>query len=489
MNSPKSALLRGTAYTLGFRTCNRLLGLASTVVMARLLAPADYGLLSMAFLVLGALEALLDFGATTALLRKPDASPEEIDAAWTLRFLQGALTALLLLAATPFAVHAFAEPRLGWILCVLAGCVLASGAGSIGPTLAQRQCDFTLEFRLQLTQALVRVACTLAAGWWLRDYRALVLGIAAAYVVPPVLSWCWHPWRPHWNLRGTRQIWQTTRWLTFAGVWNYALRKSDELLAARLGGPAALGQYSVGADVGQLPVGQVAPALLRALLPVLASLQADRTRTVQASLKTLAALNTLLWPLGLGFAAVAPLATPLLLGPQWQDAAPFVAGFALVSVLQAMPAPLVTLLVLSGHTRAQFQITLAEFATFALGCALLAPRWQLIGLMLARLAGATTGALTALLLATRHSSLAPSALGAALLRPLAGALLMAAMVRSLPTVSPLASLQLGVAVAAGALFYAAWSALTWALCGRPEGLESTLLEFALGLRRRLSPAT
>lgn len=489
MSSAKWALLRGAGYIVGFRTCNRLLGLASTVVMARLLSPADYGLLSMAFLVLGALEALLDFGATTALLRKPDASSEEIDAAWTLRFVQGALTALLVLAAAPFAVHAFDEPRLGGILCVLSACVLAAGAGSLGPTLAQRACDFTLEFRLQLTQALVRVATTLAAGLWLRDYRALVIGIAAAYVVPPVLSWCWHPWRPRWNLRGCRAIWRTTRWLTFAGIWNYALRKSDELLAARLGGPGALGQYSVGADIGQLPVGQVAPALLRALLPVLASLKTDRVRTVQASLKTLAALNTLVWPLGVGLAVVAPAATTLLLGPQWHAAAPFVAGFALVSVLQALPAPLVTLLVLDGHTRAQFQITLSEFVVFAAGCALLAPRWQLSGLVLARLAGAAAGAATALWLARRHCAVPPRALGAALLRPLGGAALMAALVWSLPEVAANPVLQLAFAIGVGALGYVAWIAASWWLCGRPEGLESTVLEFAARRRRRPAPAT
>ena len=487
MTSPKSALLRGAGYIVGFRTCNRLLGFASTVVMARLLAPADYGLLSMAFLVLGVLEALLDFGATTALLRKPDASAGEIDAAWTLRFLQGGLTALLLLAAMPFAVRAFDEPRLGGILCVLAGCVLASGAGSLGPTLAQRACDFTLEFRLQLTQALVRVATTLAAGWWLRDYRALVIGIAAAYVVPPVLSWCWHPWRPRWNLRGVRAIWRTTRWLTFAGIWSFALRKSDELLAARLGGPAALGQYSVGADIGQLPVGQVAPALLRALLPVLASLKSDPVRTRQATLKTLAALNALLWPLGLGLASVAGSATPLLLGAQWHDAAPYVAGFALVSVVQAMPAPLVTLLVLDGHARAQFQISLAEFAAFATGCALFAPHWQLAGLVLARLAGALCGAATALWLAGRRCAVPACELRAALLRPLVGALLMAGLVQVLPQVAAGAGLQLAFEVGSGALAYVAWSAASWSICGRPEGLESTVLELALRWRRRPVP--
>ena len=81
--NPRAALIKGAAWSLATRWGARLIGLANTMIMARLVLPADYGVVSMAFLVVGLISTLLDFSVTTALLRKGDVSRDEVDSAWT----------------------------------------------------------------------------------------------------------------------------------------------------------------------------------------------------------------------------------------------------------------------------------------------------------------------------------------------------------------------------------------------------------------------
>lgn len=114
--NPKRTLILGAAWTVGTRWAIKGIGFLNTVIMARLLMPADYGIVAMSMLVVGLIQALMDFGATTALLRKGEVSRDEIDSAWTLRWLQSLAVGLVLLIASPLAANYFEEPRVQYVL-------------------------------------------------------------------------------------------------------------------------------------------------------------------------------------------------------------------------------------------------------------------------------------------------------------------------------------------------------------------------------------
>lgn len=492
MPSPKRTLIKGALWSVGTRWAIKGIGFLNTVVMARLLMPADYGVVAMAMLVVGLIQALMDFGAPTALLRKDAVSTDEIDSAWTLRLLQSLAVGALLLALSPLAASYFTEPRVLPVLWVLAACVGLSGLGNIGLTLAQKRFDFVVEFKVNIIAKLLSVLATVVAGFLLRDHRALVIGIATGYVSLVVLSYTHHPYRPGWNTRHIGEIWALTKWLMLASVGGFLLRKSDELVAARIGSTASFGLYNVGSDLGRLPVGQLGPAMMRAFLPVLSTLQGDRLRTQGAVLKTLAAVNAITLPMGLGVAALATPLTLLVLGERWLQAAPFVALFAVVGSVQFIASPLSTLLVLRGHTRTQNTAVWIEFALFAAGALLLVqvlmPALPLMGLVLARLLASLASTVAMAVFAQRQADLPLAGVVRALWRPLLGALAMHPLVllASAQVANPAAQLLLGVA--AGVLFYALWLLGSWWLAGRPEGLESTVFD-ALGLQhRRGTPA-
>lgn len=475
-NSPKKNLIRGAAWTVGARMCIKVLGFVNTIVMARLLMPEDYGLVAMAMLVVGLVQTMLDFGAVGALERKEKLTTDDIDSAWTLKIMQSTGTALLIALSPIIAAPLFEDPRVTHILWVLAGCTLASSLTSLSPVISTKSFDYALSFKINICSKLGSVVMTIIFGLWLKDYRALVIGIMTGYLTPIGLSYKWHPLRHRINFSKIGEIWAFTKWLMVANVGGYVLRKGDEMAAARIGTTAEYGNYNVGADLGSLPVAEVGPAVLQALLPVLATIQSDIKRTNLAISKTMSALGTLIWPLGFGTLVTAPQVTHILLGEKWHGAAIFVGLYGIITVLQTLSTPLKTLLTLRGHTRIQSHLVWLEFGAFATLALWMTPIHGLIALGWARLIASTLNFAMVLVATARYCQLSIPKMALHLLRPFTGAALMAALLTQLPTWTANMPLSLATTVLIGALFFGAWSIVTWQMAGRPEGLESTLVE-------------
>ena len=401
-----------------------------------------------------------------------------------MRTIQGICIGLVLVLVSPLAATYFQEPRVTVVLWVLSVCIVFAGASNMGMTLAQKDLNFSLEFRQQVLCKLLAVVTTIASAYLLGDYRALVIGVATGYGSGWLTSYWMHPYRPRWNLSRIPEIWALTKWMMIGGIGGFILRKSDELIASRIGTTREYGLYNVGADLGQLPTGELGPAMLRALLPVLSSIQGDVRRTNDAVLKTLAAANTLTFPVGFGFAAIAVPATELILGAQWAQAAQYVALFSLAGAAQFAVSPLNTLLVLYGHTRVQSRVVWLEFAVFATSSLALVPHFHLLGLVMGRILASLISAGATLIITQKYCHLQASSVTATLFRPLVGAVAMAVGVAYLLGQVPPGFLPLLFCVACGAILYSVWCLFSWLTFGKPQGLESTVVDYFLSRNPR-----
>lgn len=461
------------------------IGLISTVILARFLTPQDYGVVSMAFLVVALVEAFLNTGAAHALVRLgPNPTVNQINSAWTLRGLQGCAMALVLAAVAPLAAIYFHEPRVAPIIWVVSVGLAFMGFSNIGMTLAYRDLQFAVEFKLALYTKLTSVLVTLLAAWHFADYRALVSGILAGFIMEWVLSYRLHAYRPHWCTANIKDIWAISKWLLITGIGSFFLHKTDQLMAGRIGNTREYGLYTVGADIGQLPTGELGPTLTRPLFPILSAMKHDWDRAKAATLKTLASANAITMPLGFGLAAVSESATLLLLGSQWRDATPFVAGFAIIGVVQYLTGPISTLLNVAGHVRVQSRIVWMEFVAFVALALLLTSTYHLQGLMLARIGSGLLQAGLMMFAARQHMQLPLRQSVGALIRPFSGSVAMYVVLTTWGHgfANPMVNLVFDVAM--GAVFYTTWLLLTWRLAKCPDGLESTLIEFVQAKLKR-----
>ncbi len=481
---PRRAMVVGTLWSVAMRWSIKAMGLLSTLVLARLLTPGDYGVVAMAMLVVGLAEVLIDFGAGTALLREPNADRKFIDSAWTLGVLQGLVVGGLLAIAAPLAGLYFHEPRVVPVIFVIAPCIAAASFGNIGILVARKQLNFALEFRFTLIGKLIGVLATIGAALMLHDYRALVIGVAAGYLLGGLLLSYWiHPYRPRFCTDSFAAMWNFSKWLLIGGIGQFAIRKIDELAAGRLASATQFGAYTVGADIGQLMTAEVGPPINRTLLPTLSSMHEDLDRMRFATLKTLAVIATVVLPLGVGMALVAPAATRVLLGAKWDAAIPFVAIFALVGAIQVLSGPVRTLLLVLGRSKLQASNIWIEFGIFAAAAFAMVPAFGFVGLAYARLI--STLATSVIYILTGHyvAQLSYGAYLHALWRPLVGVALIAVLLPWLPELFELPALQLALQVGAGALIYTSWIVGSWQFTGRPDGIERMAFE-RLGLRGR-----
>ncbi|MFB3077097.1 MAG: oligosaccharide flippase family protein, partial [Lysobacterales bacterium] len=223
-------MAKGAAWMVAMRFSMRGIGLVSTVILARLLVPADFGLVAMATIIFGLIEVMSQFGFGVFLIQKQNAGHDYYDTAWTLSILRGAVTCgLLFVIAMPVADF-FGDPRLVEIFYVLALVALVRSIGNVGVIDFQKNLTFGKDFKLHVAVKLAAFCVTITAAILLRNYWALVIGIATAGFVRVALSYMMHPYRPRLSLARWREIMHFSKWLLANNVLGFLNRQSDGLI-------------------------------------------------------------------------------------------------------------------------------------------------------------------------------------------------------------------------------------------------------------------
>ncbi|MBY0431594.1 MAG: oligosaccharide flippase family protein, partial [Rhodospirillales bacterium] len=140
-------MARGALWMVGMRWSLKAVGAINTVILARLLAPDDFGVIAMATIVVGFVEMLADCNVDMALLRNPNATREHYNSAWTGQIMMGAIvTALLCLLARPMAAY-YGDPRVETVMYIVSFRGFIMGWQNIGVVDFRRNLEFSKEFR------------------------------------------------------------------------------------------------------------------------------------------------------------------------------------------------------------------------------------------------------------------------------------------------------------------------------------------------------
>ena len=193
-------MLNGALWMIALRWAIRLTGLVSTVILARLLMPSDFGIVAMAMIVVGTLEIFNQTGQTLVLIRLENPTKEHFDTAWTVSFLIGLAIAAAILAASPLAELYFHEPKVEPVMQCLALRAILGGLENIGTVNFRRDLKFDRFFAFNVYPKLISFTVTIALAFMLRNYWALVAGILIGQLALIVLSYTMHPHRPRFTL-------------------------------------------------------------------------------------------------------------------------------------------------------------------------------------------------------------------------------------------------------------------------------------------------
>ncbi len=480
------SVARGAVLVVAMRWSDRLLGIASTMILARLLVPADFGIVAMASLVVALLDTLLDLGVNSALIHNRSADRDDFNTAWTLRLAQSAFAAgLIAVAGAPLASDYFKDPRVSHVLWVMALSVLIGGFENIGIVSFQKHMQFGREFRFFFLRRLAGFLTTIALALWLRSYWAMVLGALAGQIVGVGLSYALHEFRPRLSLSRLTAMWSFSQWILVRNLGNYGAQQVDKVLVGRRTGASSLGAYALADEIAAMPTGEVLAPLGRVIFPSFVRVADNPQRLRKAFALALGLQALLALPAGAGLAMVADSAVPLLLGQQWLVAIPLVQTLALMSVAGALAHSSAYLLLALGKVRLQAVHGWAQFASLVLLLAVVFPNTDVEGIAQVRLGVSVAAMLLLLAMVLRALPvLRVQDLVISAWRPLLATVVMVGALSCLPSSTELPhAIRLIMQVIVGGSVYIVAVLLLWRVSRPRRSAESYLLQ-TLRLNRR-----
>ena len=468
------------------RWATRALGLASTVILARLLAPEDFGVVAMAMVVVGFLEVFTHTGVDLALIRDHHATRDHYDSAWTLEILQAAGLALALWLAAPLAADYFNDPRVPDVMQVLSLRAFIGGFENIGVVAFRRDLAFEREFWFGVAKKMSTVAVTIGAAIVFRSYWALVTGLVGGRLLDVAISFAMHPYRPRLTLAKLGDIWRFSRWLLLGRIANLLNRKLDEFTVGGQSGTVAMGNYFIASDIATAPSEEVVLPMTRGIFPVYSRLQGDPQRLTESFITVLGSTAYLCAALGFGVSAVAPELVPVVLGPQWLAAIPLMQWLGICGVVLGLALTLDPLLLATGRASLTARFKWLQLVVLAPALVFAGKAAGALGIAMAKTLVMAMMLPLFLFWTARAESIALRRIVGAIAPALLAGASMYLAVRGIGAAldGMTVWLRLLLEVASGAAVYVSVAALIWWLRRAPPGPEREIFDRLQRLVRR-----
>jgi O-antigen/teichoic acid export membrane protein len=336
MKNISQKMAAGAVWMVLFKLTERSIGFVSTLILARLLLPADFGLIAMAMSVIAILELLGSFGFDTVLIQKQRADRRHYDTAWTCNVMVGLGTAAILVALDRPAAIFFQEPRLEPVIAWLALGPCLQGFENIGVVAFRKDLQLDREFRFLLAKKVLGFSVTIPLAFILQNHWALVVGILASRATGLAASYLLHPYRPRFSLVASAELFQFSKWLLLNNILLFLNARSADLVVGKIAGSHSLGLYSIASEISNLPTTELVAPINRAVFPGYAKMSGDPGVLRQGFLNVISVIAVFAIPASAGIATLSEPLVRIALGPKWMATVPLIQILAISGVLTAL---------------------------------------------------------------------------------------------------------------------------------------------------------
>jgi len=477
------------------RLISRVIDLLTMLILARLLSPSDFGLVTIAMTVILILEAALEMPLSQALVRLPEIKESYYHTAFTLGLLRGVLLcAVVYVIAVPFA--SFYKHR--ELVPLIEFLSLAPAArGVLNPRLAQfaKDLNFKYEFHFELIGKLTAFITGIITAFFTHSYWSIAVCTVATPLVIAGLSYALFPFRPRLTLVDWRIFVDFLGWISLSQVVLAINWQSDQLLLGKLMRPAQLGLFSMANNVTNIPLAALFSPLLRPLLSAFTMLREDRSRLQNSFQSAASAVVAIGLPLLVGQSIIAGPMVRLLLGQKWLDAIPAMSLLSLSLIPLLFGMLLTPLSMALGETRAMVWRNILQMCVKLPLVIMGALKYGFMGVIAARIISESITAIYCMVIIRRLSGLSVTRQLLSCWRTVAAVAYMTLILEIFRPYfdwgieAPWVAAQLGASVTLGAAAYINCLFLLWWIEGRPQGLETLALGMLAKLRQRISCST
>ncbi len=390
--------VRGGFWVFSLRIVQQLFGFTRLIILARILAPGDFGLMGIALLTMSTLETFSQTGFQAALIQKNKDIESYLDAAWTVLILRGLVLFGILYFAAPFAASFFDAPEAKPIIQVIGFSVLLQAFTNIGVIYFQKELEFNKEFIYQFAGTLADFIVAVSAVLILRNVWALVFGLLAGNAVRCFMSYLIHPYRPRLSrdLAKAKELFGYGKWILGSSILVFLITQGDDIFVGKLLGVAALGFYQMAYRISNMPATEITHVISQVTFPAYSKLQSDIPKLREAYLRVLQFTAFLSFPLAGLIFVLAPDFTMIFLGEKWMQMVPAMQVLVLWGVIRSIGVHHGSILQAVGKPDILTKLNIIKLAILVILIYPLSIKWGIVGASLSVLMSAISITPTAL---------------------------------------------------------------------------------------------
>ena len=456
-SSFKRQVVRSGTWALALQVSSQAFSLVRTLVLARILAPEDFGLLGVALIAISILGKLSETGVQAALIQDKREVHEFLDTGWTISVLRGLFLCIAMFFGAPHLARFFGDASATNALRLASVSPLISGMNNIGIVSFQRKLAYKGHFLYRISGLLADTTVSIAAALVLRSGWALILGLVAGSVGRLLASYLLHPFRPKLRIRRAiiRDLSGFGRWIMSSNLLTYFLLEGDDILVGRLLGTSHLGLYRMAYRFSNLPATEISGVLSQVTFSTYARLQDNQASLRRAYLETVKLTILLSFPSAAGLLVLADPFTRLFLGEQWVPMIPAMQVLTIFGAARSYGGTIGSLLQGVGKAKLFTRLLLLQLVLLAPIIVPFTAKWGIVGTAAAILIPNIIMQIAASSKVTKLLAIRPNQIIRVLAAPLVGSTIMAGVMCAARALWPTAAAAFWFGIPIGILTYAA----------------------------------
>lgn len=380
----KARTLSALSWSATTQVSHQVLRFGISIVLARLLSPAEFGLFAMLAVFTGFVKQFGSLGFGASLVQKQNVRPEHLDTVFWINVATGLVLAGVLAACAPLIATFYNEPILRGVTIVVGLSFVIRSLNVVQSAMLQKQLDFRRLFWLDLVATVIGGATAIALA--LKGYGVwtLVFDMLVTTAVSVVIMWSSSSWRPslRFDASALRELFGFSGNLMASNAVTYWSRNFDTLLVGKYFGDVSAGVYNRAYQLMMLPMTQVTSVLTRVMFPALAAIQDDIPRVRAVYLQATRIISLLTFPLMMLLMVLAEPTIIFLYGEKWRASIPLFQILCIAAVAQSVGTTVSWIYSSQGRTDIQFKwiliATPLRITSFIVGI-----QWGVMGMTIA----------------------------------------------------------------------------------------------------------
>jgi PST family polysaccharide transporter len=347
---------------------NRVLGLVSTLILAKVLTPADFGLVAIASMMLEVIQIFKDMGLSEAVIYQRREDRAALDTAHTMLVAYSAVLFLIAAAAAPLVAQFYDNPTILPVAVLMSSNLVVNSFRAVPLAVIRKNLEnrkLVLPEVVPVTlSSLVSIAMALTGfGVWSLVAKSVLNSLLALLLLQWVM-----PFRPRFAFHRAeaRELFQYGRFIVSTTLLLVLLYNVDRFFVSRVAGIAALGVFELAMRVAELPVKQFSFLVGAVMFPVFSRIEKTGPALRQVFLKTLKYTASITLPAAIGLSLFAPALMSQLYGPRWDGIGAPLRVLAIYAALRSLSSVIYDLFKATGYPSLMQRATLFKLGSVAL---------------------------------------------------------------------------------------------------------------------------